>query len=83
MREDITMREQIIALLENINPGIDYENQTRMIDDHVLESMELLQLVSDLSDEFDIEITVMHIKPEHFQSVETICKLVEQIMGED
>lgn len=79
----MTMREQIIALLENMKPGIAYEEQTRMIDDHVLESMEILQLVSDLSDEFDIEITVMHIRPEHFQSVETICNLVEQIMGED
>lgn len=77
------MREQIIELLENIKPGVDYGNQTRMIDDHVLESMEILQLVSDLSDEYDIEITVMHIKPEHFQSVEAICNLVEQLMGED
>lgn len=77
------MREQIIELLENIKPGVDYGNQTNMIDDHVLESMEILQLVSDLCDEFDIEITVMHIKPEHFQSVEAMCNLVEQIMGED
>lgn len=77
------MREQIIAILENMKPGVDFEKQTRMIEDHVLESMEILQLVSDLSDEFDIEITVMHIKPEHFQSVEAICDLVEQIMGED
>lgn len=77
------MREQIIALLENIKPGVDYENQTRMIDEHVLESMEMLQLVSDLSDEFDIDITVRHMNPEHFQSVESICNLVDQIIGED
>lgn len=77
------MREQIIEILKDIKPGIDYEKQTDLIENHILESLEIMQLVSELSEEFDINITLYYIKPQNFKSVDTICKMVERIQDEE
>lgn len=74
---------EIIAILENLKPGINFAEAEDFIEQHILESMELLQLVSDLNDEFDIEITLPYIKPENFKSVETIYAMVQQILDEE
>ena len=49
--------EEIIEILEDLKPGVDFKSQQHLIDDHIIESMMMLQLVSALNDEFDVEIT--------------------------
>ena len=49
--------EQVIKILEEIKPGIDYSRETDLIGDKILDSLKIVQLVSELNDEFDIEIT--------------------------
>ena len=53
------------------------------IEEHLLESMEILQLVSELNDEFDINITLPYIKPENFKSVESIYNMVQEILEDE
>ena len=65
--------DTILEILETIKPGADFASSTDFIEEHLLESMEILQLVSELNDEFDINITLPYIKPENFKSVESIC----------
>lgn len=77
------MREQIIELLEEIKPGVDYDKETDLIDHKLLESMEIIQLVADLSDAFDIDIPLPYIKPENFKSVDTIAAMVQTIIDEE
>ena len=45
--------------------------------------MEILQLVSELNDEFDINITLPYIKPETFKSVESIYNMVQEILEDE
>ena len=58
--------EQVIKILEEIKPGIDYSVETDLIGDKILDSLKIVQLVSELNDEFDINITLPYIKPENF-----------------
>ena len=53
-------------ILETIKPGANFAASTDFIEEHLLESMEILQLVSELNEEFDINITLPYIKPENF-----------------
>lgn len=46
--------DTILEILETIKPGADFASSTDFIEEHLLESMEILQLVSELNDEFDI-----------------------------
>ena len=68
--------DTILEILETIKPGADFASSTDFIEEHLLESMEILQLVSELNDEFDINITLPYIKPENFKSVESIRELI-------
>lgn len=64
-------------ILEEIKPGLDYEDCTTLVDSQLLDSLDIISLVSELTDEFDIEIHYDEITPENFNSVEAIKALVE------
>lgn len=75
--------EKIIEILEELKPGVDFLKEEHLIDDHILESMMMVQLVAALNDEFDIEITPLDILPENFQSVDTIYQLIQRLQEEN
>ena len=75
--------EQVIKILEEIKPGVDYSVETDLIGDKILDSLKIVQLVSELNDEFDINITLPYIKPENFKSVESIYHMVQEILEDE
>ena len=72
------MKERILKLLEGIQPDIDFENETALIDDSLLESFDVIQIVTSLMDEFDISIDADDIEPENLNSPDAICAKVER-----
>ncbi len=77
-----TKMEKIIEILNEIKPGVDFEHASGIISKGLLTSMEIVQLVMELNDAFDIEISPMNIVPENFESIDDIKKLVEQCLDE-
>ena len=75
--------EKLIEILEEIAPGVDYENCTTLIDDHILDSFGILSLVSELEDEFDIEISPTELVPENFNSAEKLWEMINRLKGEE
>jgi acyl carrier protein len=75
--------DEVIRILEEIKPGVDYRTEDQLFEGHILASLEIMMLVSELNDAFGITITLPHIKPKNFQSAQTICKMVEEIMDEE
>lgn len=76
------MKERILKLLEEIQPDIDFENETALIDDSLLESFDVIQIVTSLMDEFDISIDADDIEPENLNSLDAICAMVERKLAE-
>ncbi|MGN0451776.1 MAG: acyl carrier protein [Acutalibacteraceae bacterium] len=74
--------EELINILEEIKPGVDWENETDLIGNHILDSLKIVQLVGALNDEFDIEITPIDIVPENFKTAETIYAMVKRLEDE-
>ena len=72
--------ERIIELFEEIKEDIDYANETSLIDDELLDSFDILQLISALDDEFDISIPAAMIIPQNFNSVEALWEMVQELM---
>lgn len=71
--------KEIIEILEELKPGIDYKNQKSMISDGILSSFDLIMLISMLNNKFGIDIGVMELLPENFETVEAINSLVEKL----
>ena len=72
--------ERLIELLTEIKEDIDYENETSLIDDELLDSFDILQIISALDDEFDVSIPAAMIIPENFNSVEALWNMVQELM---
>lgn len=75
------MKEQIIEILKSINPGVDYEKETKLIDSRIYDSLSIIALVSELSFAFDVEIDVMDLVPENLNCVDAMVNLIEELQG--
>ena len=76
------MKEQILELLESIRPDVDFQKEQHLIDDEILESFDVIQIVTTLMAEFDIYIDADDIEPENLNDLDAICALVEQKKSE-
>ena len=72
---------KILSILNDIDDGIDYEHETKLIDDHLLDSFGIISLVSEFEETFDISIDAACMVPENFNSLAAIQRMVEEKMG--
>lgn len=71
--------DELLNILKDIDPDIDYEQEEHLIDDGILDSMEVLELVSTLEDEFDIEVTPTELVPANFNSAKSMWDMIERL----
>ena len=74
MNEDM---KKLIAILEDIVPGVDFEAEQALIDDGILESLDIVSIVNEIMVQFDVEISVDDLLPENFNSAEAILGLIK------
>ena len=74
--------ERVLEILEGIKEGVDFELENALIDDDIIESLDLMQLISDLESEFDVEIEMDEIVPENFNSAEAIYDMIKRLQEE-
>lgn len=73
------MREEVLNVLKSVKSDVDYENETEMIDGGILDSFDIIGIVSELNDAFDIDISFDDIEPENFNTLDAIVALVESL----
>ena len=76
------MKDELMEILTEIRPDVDFENETSLIDDGILESMDIVSLVGELDDAFDVTVGVENLLPENFNSVDAMVKLIERLQDE-
>ena len=74
--------EELIKILEEIQPGVDYKTCRTLIDDHILDSFGILSLVSEIEDSFDIEVSPAELIPENFNSAENLWAMIQRLREE-
>ncbi|NLK99878.1 MAG: acyl carrier protein [Clostridiales bacterium] len=75
--------EQILEILEGLHPEVDFETCKTLIDDKIIDSFDIVTLISDLSEEFDVNIPVEEIIPENFNSAKAIHALIERLLEDE
>jgi len=73
--------EELISILEEVRPDLDFETENSLIDDGILDSFDIITIVGELNDAFDIEINVADLLPENFNSAEAMWELIEKLQG--
>lgn len=74
--------EKLVEILEDLNPGVDYANVENLIDGRYLDSLTILSLVSEIEEEFDVEIPTVEIIPANFNSVKCMYELIKKLQDE-
>lgn len=75
------MEETLLEILEDINSDIDYKTETAIIDDGLLDSFDIVALVGEMNDAFDINISVVDLIPENFNSLSAMLALVDKLQN--
>lgn len=68
-----------MEILKGIRPDVDFENETALIDDGILDSFDVVSIISELDNEFDVQVRITELDPENFNSAESIWKLVQEL----
>lgn len=75
--------EELLEILEDIHPEVDFENNERLIDDGILDSFDIVTLVSTIMTEFNVVITAEELLPENFNSAKAIYALIQKKEDEE
>ena len=75
--------EELLEILNDINPDVDYSKEKNLIDGKVDDSFSIITLVSNISEEFDIEIGPEYLVPENFNSAEAMWKMIQKIQEDE
>ena len=71
--------EQVIKILQEIKPEIDFEHCTTLIDDALLDSFDIISIVTEFNEAFDIQIPASEVTPENFNSAEALYQMIRQL----
>lgn len=73
------MREKILEILNEVRPDIDFESETELVSGNILESFDIVQIVAELDDEFDIQISPKELTADNFNSLDALEELIERL----
>lgn len=68
-----------IAMLKKIKPNVDFENEDALVDDGILESLDIITIIAEIADKYDVIIPSDEITSDNFNSAEALCELVEDL----
>lgn len=71
--------EKLIEILKKYNADVDYYTNEHLIDEELLDSLDIISIVADIDNEFDVEITAKDIIPENFNSAEKLYDLIKRL----
>ncbi len=73
------MEKTVISILKKLHPDIDYATEVRLVDDGVLDSMDIVTLVTEIGVTTGVRIPAVEILPDNFNSVAALVALVERL----
>lgn len=71
--------EELLKLLAEIRPDVDFENEEALIDDGILDSFDVVSIISEIDDKFGVQIRITELDPENFNSVQSIWSLIQSL----
>lgn len=75
--------ERLLEILTSIRSDIDFEHETKLIDDGILDSFDIVSIVAELCEEYDVTITIDQLEPENFNSAAAMLALINSILDEE
>ena len=71
--------EQLLKILSDLHPDVDFTATEDLVDEGILDSLDIVTLVTEIHAEFDVTIPAEEIIPENFNSAEALMALIERL----
>ena len=75
--------EDLLEILRDLHPEVDFESCETLIDDKILDSFDIVSIISEISDQFDVTISAEHIVPQNFNSAKALYALIQKLEDEE
>ena len=74
--------EALLDILQELHPEVDFETETALIDNKILDSFDIVTIVAEIDSEYDVQIPAVELVPENFNSAQALYALVQKLMDE-
>lgn len=74
--------EKLMNILKELRSEVDFANEQKLIDNAILDSFDMVSLIGEINEAFDVEISFDEIEPENFNSAERIWKMIQTLRQE-
>ena len=74
--------EELIRILEALHPDVDFAAEEHLVDDKIIDSFDIITVISEVSEEFGVVISAEHVVPENFNSAKALWALIERLENE-
>lgn len=71
--------KKLLEILEDVKPGVDFESSQNMIEEGLIDSFDMINIIANINEKFDIDFSVAEIIPENFETVKSLYDTIERI----
>ncbi len=71
--------EDLLEILSDLHPEVDYENEEHLIDAGILDSFDIITIISEIADAFDVVVPAKEIVPENFNSAKALYNMITRL----
>lgn len=75
--------EELLEILSDLHPEVDFDTCDTLIEDKILDSFDIVSIIAEISDQFDVTISAEKITPKNFNSASAIYALIQELEDED
>ncbi len=74
--------DELLEILQDLHPEVDFETCDTLVDDKIIDSFDIVSIISEISEEFDVVIPAEEIVPENFNSAQALYELIQRLSDE-
>lgn len=75
--------QELLEILNELHPDVDFETAEGLVDKRIIDSFDIVTLISEIADAYDVQITAEEIVPENFNSASALYELIESKLDEE
>jgi len=75
--------DELLDILQDLHPDVDFETCTTLIDNGILDSFDIVTIIAEIDEVFDVQLPADQIVPENFNSASALWALIQKLIEED
>ncbi|MGN1167471.1 MAG: phosphopantetheine-binding protein [Lachnospiraceae bacterium] len=74
--------QELLEILKEILPNVEWESDLDLVDEGIINSIDIITIISEITDEYDIKISSDEMRAENFNSVQAIYDMIQRLEEE-